>query len=124
MTDRIDRTPNARHFAPAVLMTGLLNLVANVVSIPIFKEFKGPILNTFPVISRLDWQSQQRITSGIYIGTLSIAVLGSAACAVGLWRARRGKQSEPSYWAFRPFIWTAVINLSVIGIVYVAAKLH
>ena len=108
-----------RNVGPIVFVVGLGVSALNVVSIPILK---GSLIEILPIFRNLDWRITQAIALGLYLSGVALAVLGSIAFAVLRRRARRTGQPEPAYAVFRPFIWTAVINLALWGVVYVAAQ--
>jgi len=110
----------SRNLGPVVFGTGLLVALLNVLSLPILK---GSIIAGLPVIRSLDAQTHGQVALGIYFVSVGLAVSGSVVFAVLIRRARRDGRPEPSYFVFRPYVWTALINLVVIGIVYVAFKL-
>ena len=111
---------HARNLGPAVFGGGILVAFLNVVSLPVLK---GSLIGGLPAIHILDTRTQSWFSLGVYFVSVGLAVLGSVTFGVLVRRARRSGRTEPSYSVFRPYIWTAFINLVLIGIVYVAFRL-
>ncbi len=89
---------------------GLLNAAVNVTSMPIYKE--GSVLTRLPIVSGLPWQFEQNLTIGIWMVTVAVATVGSV---------RYFAKKSPA--AYRPFLWTALLNLGVIIAVCIAARM-